>query len=253
VCDATGDAQSAKANKQKIIKTQALPLVGHCYFRRMKIVSVNIGKTQALQWKSKTTQTAFLKQPVQGPVQVIQHTLKGDEQADPRYHGGEHKAVYAYDEAHYEVWKRLVPRDDWQHGMFGENLTTQGLLDSEVQIGDVFEMGSAWLQVTQPRFPCMKLNMRFNMSNMLKLFTQQQRNGIYFKVVKEGVLQAGDAIQLVKPSSLNITISDVVQCYHTKGANKQLLQAILAIPELPKGLRKDLQAFLLEGNQQKMF
>lgn len=210
----------------------------------MKVISLNIGKTQTLQWKNKSTKTAFFKMPVDEPLQVSFLTIIGDEQADPRFHGGEAKAVYAYDISHYEHWKKILPRDDWQHGMFGENLTTEGLQDNEVFIGSIYKIGTAKLQVTQPRFPCMKLNMRFNDSGMVKIFTQQKRNGIYFKVVEEGTMQAGDEIELIETSPYKITIADVVNCYNSNGENQEQLKNILAIPHLPKPLKKDLEELI---------
>ncbi len=210
----------------------------------MKVLSLNIGKTQTIKWKNKFTKTAFFKTPVNEPLPVYYLTIGGDEQADPRFHGGETKAVYAYDIAHYEHWKRILPRDDWSFGMFGENLTTEGLLDSAARIGNIYQIGTAKLQVMQPRFPCMKLNMRFNDSSMVKLFTQQKRNGIYFKVIEEGTIEAGNAIELLETSPYNITVADIVDCHNSYGYNQEQLKQILAIPYLPTSLKKNLEEFI---------
>jgi MOSC domain-containing protein YiiM len=210
----------------------------------MKVISLNIGKAKTVKWKNATTKTAFWKTPVNEALQVSALTIVGDEQADPRFHGGENKALYAYDISHYEHWKKVLLRDDWQHGMFGENLSTEGLLDNEVKIGNIYQIGTAKLQVTQPRFPCMKLNMRFNDPFMVKLFTQQKRNGIYFKVVEEGTIQAGDTIKLIETSVYNISIADVVECYNNRGQNQQRVKEILAISYLPKMLKKDFEEFI---------
>lgn len=210
----------------------------------MKVLSLNIGKTQTIKWKNSTTKTAFFKIPVQESLHVSLLKIEGDEQADPRFHGGETKAVYAYDIDHYQHWKKILARDDWNFGLFGENLTTEGLLDNEVMVGSIYKIGTTELQAMEPRFPCMKLNMRFNDANMVKMFTQQKRNGIYFKVIEQGSIQSGDAIELVEQSPYKITIADIVNSHNSRGKNQQQLKDILAIPFLPKALKKNLEKFI---------
>src|SRR5829696_1411284 len=153
-------------------------------FILMKLISLNVGLPKEIEWNGKTVRTSFFKLPVVDRRQVTQLNIEGDEQADQRVHGGINKAIYAYDVSHYEHWKKRLLRDDWSWGMFGENLTTKGLLDEEAKIGDVYEVGTARLQVVQPRFPCMKLNVRFDNPGMMELFMRQRRNGINFKVLK---------------------------------------------------------------------
>ncbi len=211
----------------------------------MKVISLNVGKTQTIQYKNTTTKTAIFKYPVNEPLQISFLQIAGDQQADPRYHGGETKAVYAYDSTYYQHWQQILPREDWGFGMFGENLTTEGLLDNEVRIGNIYKIGSTILQAMQPRFPCSKLNVRFNLPAMVKLFRQEKRNGIYFKVLEEGAIKTGDVIELMETSPYNITITDVVTCYNTKGKDQQLLSSILAIPYLPKNLKKELETFIV--------
>lgn len=210
----------------------------------MKIISLNVGKTQTVKYKNKTTRTAIFKTPSTKIHQVSFLLIDGDQQTDKRYHGGETKAVYSYDIAHYDYWKQALPRDDWNYGMFGENLTTQGLLESEVKIGNIYTVGSAKLQAMEPRFPCSKLNVRFNLSTMVKLFKQQKRNGIYFKVVAEGAMQMNDEIVLVEESPYNVTIQDCVNSFYTKGENKEMLHQLLSIPYLPVQLKAGFEAFL---------
>ena len=210
----------------------------------MKLLSLNVGKKQTVQWKNKSTKTAFFKRPVQEPLQVSFLTIIGDEQADPRFHGGETKAVYAYDIAHYDQWKKILPRDDWQPGMFGENLTSEGLQDNEVKVGNIYKIGTTKLQAMEPRFPCMKLNMRFQLSTMAKLFRQQERSGIYFKVIEEGTVKAGDAIELVQASAYDVTIHQLVTCYYSKGADRALLEKIVGIDYLPIKLKREFESFL---------
>ena len=210
----------------------------------MKVVSLNIGRPQEKEWMGKTVCTSIFKSPVTGKRHVSFLNIEGDEQADLRVHGGINKAVYAYDLSHYAHWKNSLQRPAWEHGLFGENLTTDGLLDEEARIGDVYQIGTAKLQVVQPRFPCTKLNIRFGMPDMLERFREQKRNGIYFRVVEEGKIGAGDDIVLGEQSSYAVTVQAYVDNYYSKGSNRQLLHTILSIPFLPEGQRKAFEAFL---------
>jgi MOSC domain-containing protein YiiM len=209
----------------------------------MKLLSVNVGHPQEIRWDGKTVRTGIFKYPVSGKRKVSFSNIEGDEQADLRVHGGINKAVYAYDVSHYQHWKRLLPRTDWAPGIFGENLTTEGLRDTEARIGDVYQIGTVQLQVVQPRFPCTKLNVRFGLANMMEHFMAEERNGIYFKVVQEGSLQAGDEIKLVAASPYNVTVQQYVDCYYSKGEDRSLLSTILSIPFLPESQRKKLELF----------
>jgi MOSC domain-containing protein YiiM len=127
--------------------------------------------------------------------------------------------------------------------MFGENLTTSGLLDHEVRIGDIYQVGTAKLQVIQPRFPCFKLNIRFGLPNMVDRFMEEKRNGIYFKVFEEGVVQINDEIKLIEPSIYNVTIADYVECYYSKGSDKSILKNLLSVPYLPERHRGIFESY----------
>ena len=209
----------------------------------MKLISLNVGHPQEIEWNGKTVRTSIFKYPVSDRRQVYQLHVEGDEQADLRVHGGVNKAVYAYDVSHYEHWKNVLSRHDWSWGLFGENLTTEGLLDEEAKIGDVYQVGTAKLQVVQPRFPCTKLNVRFNDPGMMELFMQQKRNGIYFRVVEEGTARAGDEIKRVENSPYAVTVQDYVNCYYEKGRPASTRDAILSIPFLPESQRRAFEGF----------
>lgn len=210
----------------------------------MKLVSLNTGRPQEKEWMGKMVRTSIFKSPVAGKRRVLFLNIEGDEQADLKVHGGINKAVYAYDLAHYAHWQKSLQRPAWEYGLFGENLTTDGLLDEEARIGDVYQIGTAKLQVVQPRFPCTKLNVRFGLPDMLERFREQKRNGIYFRVVAEGEMCAGDDIVLIEQSPYAVTVQDYVDNYYSKGNNRQLLRTILSIPFLPEGQRKAFEAFL---------
>jgi len=136
----------------------------------MKIVSVNVGLPREVVWKGTTVQTAIFKEPVAGPVPIRELNLAGDQQADLIVHGGSDKAVYGYPAEHYEYWRKQLPNTSLSWGAFGENLTTEGLWEDMLCIGDLLRVGSAVLQLTQPRMPCYKLELRFNRNDMIKRF-----------------------------------------------------------------------------------
>lgn len=188
--------------------------------------------------------TSIFKSSVTGKRKVSFTNVEGDEQADLRVHGGIYKAVYAYDISYYHHWKTILERSDWNYGLFGENLTTEGLTDDKVRIGSIYRIGSVYLQAIQPRFPCIKINIRFGLADMIEWFVNEKKNGIYFKVVKEGEMQNGDEVTLVEESLHEVTIQDFAECYYSKGIDKSLLKKIVAIPYLPEGKRKTFESFL---------
>lgn len=210
----------------------------------MKLLSLNVGRPKEFNWMGKTVRSGIFKTPVSDRRKVSFLNIEGDEQSDLNVHGGINKAVYAYDISHYDHWKNILPRDDWQYGMFGENLTTSGLLDEKLRIGDIYQIGTAKLQVIQPRFPCFKLNIRFGLPDMIERFMEQKRNGIYFKVAEEGNLQVNDEIKLVEPSPYNVTIPDYADCYYSKGSDKSVLKNLLSIPYLPERHRTVFEGYL---------
>ncbi|UOQ69653.1 MOSC domain-containing protein [Hymenobacter volaticus] len=207
----------------------------------MQIVSVNVGLPQEVHWKGRAVITSIFKQPVLGPVAVHAEHLAGDGQADLRVHGGPDKAVYAYPQEHYAYWQPLVPPELLGPGALGENLTTTGLLESEVRMGDCFRAGTAVLMAVQPRRPCFKLGIRLNDERVVKQFQEARRCGIYFRVVQTGVLQAGDALELVERSPYAVTIQDVADCYYLPEKDYTKLMQILALPFLPPSWREGFE------------
>jgi MOSC domain-containing protein YiiM len=210
----------------------------------MKILSLNIGKSVQLNWQNETVETGIFKNSTTQPCKVSFAGIDGDEQADLVHHGGVDKAVYAYDTAYYQHWQTILPQYNWQPAMLGENLTTQGLTDNLVLIGNQYKIGSAIVMAVQPRFPCFKLNIKTGIPNMLELFVQQQKHGIYFKVLQEGTIQVNDTIELLQASKHNVSILQLVQAYYSKGVNKTLLQEILQIEVLPQKLRQTFESFM---------
>jgi MOSC domain-containing protein YiiM len=203
----------------------------------MKLLSVNVGRPREIQWKGKIVRTSIFKAPVIGRVRVSKLNIDGDQQSDLSVHGGIDKAVYAYPSEHYPFWRQELPGTNLPWGAFGENLTTEGLLEETTRIGDRFRVGSAEFVVTQPRMPCFKLGIRFGRPDIVKRFLQSGRSGFYFAVAKEGELAPGDSMELLERDDHNVTVADVVNLYGRDAANQQMLRRVSELPSLPKSWR----------------
>lgn len=210
----------------------------------MRIVSLNVGLPRDVIWHGRTVTTGIYKSPVEDPVALRKLNLDGDRQADLTVHGGEHKAVYCYPIEHYAYWKRKLPGRDLPPGSFGENFTTEGLLEDDVHIGDQYTIGSppakrseasgsAEVIVTQPRLPCYKLGVRFEADDMVKKFLASRRTGFYVAVTREGQVAMGDEIKLVSPNPNAISIAAFVELYVTKTWNLADITQIRRLFELP--------------------
>jgi MOSC domain-containing protein YiiM len=204
----------------------------------MKLLSVNVGLPREIEWKGKIVRTSIFKAPVTGRVRVATLNIDGDQQSDLTVHGGIDKAVYAYASEHYPFWRRERSYMDLPWGVFGENFTTEGLLEDTLHIGDRFRVGSAEFSVTQPRMPCFKLGIRFNDPQMVKRFLQSGRTGFYFAVVKEGEVAAGDAIELLESDEHNVSVADTVHLYRGDAADQDLLRRVTELPSLPMSWRE---------------
>ncbi len=210
----------------------------------MKIVSVNVGVPREIAWKGRIVTTGIFKYPVEGRVRIRPLNLDGDSQADLTVHGGPSKAVYIYPFEHYAYWRKEVPRAELPWGMFGENLTTHGLLEGEVHIGDRFEIGSAELIVTEPRMPCYKLGLKFGRDDIIKRFLASRRTGFYFAVLKEGEVGAGDTIQPISRDRHGVTVADITDLYANKLGNLEVLRRAVQVESLPESWRAYFQARL---------
>ena len=203
----------------------------------MKIVSINVGLPHEIRYRGKTVTTSIFKAPVSGRVRVSRLNVEGDRQSDLTVHGGFDKAVYVYPAEHYGFWRKELPDVALLWGAFGENFTTEGLLESTVHIGDTLRIGSAEFVVTQPRMPCFKLAIRFDRADMLKRFLQSGRTGFYLRVSQEGEVGAGDSTTLVARDDHAIAVADIVALYTADGPNQDLLRRASALPALPDGWR----------------
>ncbi len=207
----------------------------------MRVISVNVARPVSLELADGPVLTAIFKSSVSGPVFIGRRNLEGDRQADLRVHGGPDKAVYAYPSEHYPYWADETGRDDFEFGQFGENLTTEGLLETSVCIGDQFKFGTALLEISQPRFPCFKLGIRMGDRGFVKRFFASRRSGFYLRVIEEGAVQSGDSIVRVKSGSE--TIRGVYGISFDRPIVQEARQRLLDDPKLAGAWKDVLRDF----------
>ena len=207
----------------------------------MKIISVNVGLPRLVLRNGEPVSTGIFKEPVAGRVMMRTLNLDGDRQSDLSVHGGPEKAVYVYPSEHYDYWKQELPDVELPWGVFGENLTTTGLLETEVNIGDAFRVGTAEVMVTQPRMPCYKLGIRFGRADIIKRFLISERSGFYLSVLKEGEVGAQDEFQLLDKNGSGVRVVDITRLYSSEKENVDLMRRAIATEALPENWREYLQ------------
>ncbi len=212
----------------------------------MRVVAISVGRPQEVEWRGRRVQTSIFKTPVSRRVHVARDNVEGDQQSDLSVHGGPEKAVYVYPAEHYDFWRRELPAVELPWGAFGENFTTEGLLEDEVWIGDRYRVGTTELVVTQPRMPCYKLGIRFDRPDMVKRFLQSRRSGFYLAVEREGEVGAGDVIERFASDETRLTVEDVVTLYAADSANQPLLARASDHPSLPGAWREYFRKRLWE-------
>jgi MOSC domain-containing protein YiiM len=212
----------------------------------MKLISINIGRPRPVPHEGRVVSTGIFKEPVAGPVFLRRLNLDGDGQADLRVHGGADKAVYAYPFEHYAFWAGELGRDDFSYGQFGENFTITGWLEDAVCIGDEFQIGAAWVQVTQPRSPCYKLGIRMNDDQFPARFAAANRTGFYLRVLQEGRVAAGDAIERVTHDAGSLSVRDVFRLRHDRGTRAEYERAA-RLPALSPSWRAVFEKRLAES------
>jgi MOSC domain-containing protein YiiM len=203
----------------------------------MRVVSVNVGLPRTVRWKRRDVTTGIFKEPVEGRVRIRRLNLDGDRQADLSVHGGPAKAVYVYPLEHYAFWQEELGRE-LPLGMFGENLTVEGLpLEDEAGIGDRFRIGSAELVVTQPRLPCYKLGVRFGRTDMVKRFLASRRTGYYVAVQREGDVGAGDLVETLSRHPARIPVAAITRVYADDRDDVATIERLVALDALPDDWR----------------
>jgi ferredoxin-NADP reductase/MOSC domain-containing protein YiiM len=209
-----------------------------------KLLSVNVGLPREIEWQGKLVRTAIWKRSVAGPVIARRLNLDGDGQGDLQGHGGEHRAVMVYQLDAYRYWERVLGRNDFEYGQFGENLTVEGLLDDEVCIGDRYKIGDAVFEVTQPRVTCYRLGIRMNNPQMAALLVSHHRPGFYLRVITEGVVRAGDEIQKIADGPGRITVAEIDSLLYLPNHDPTRTAIAVGIPALSAGWKGSLEELL---------
>jgi len=191
------------------------------------ILSVRVSRAKNVRFQGDEILTGIFKEPVEGKIALRTLNLDGDEQADLTVHGGVDKALYVYPSEHYPFWKQELPEVNFPWGAFGENLTTSGLLESSVCIGDEFQAGTAVIRVTQPRLPCYKLAMKLGRPDIIRRFMKSCRSGIYFSVVEEGVLGVGDELAYLRSDQHKITVLEVAEVFTRRDNDRVRIEKIM--------------------------
>ncbi len=209
-----------------------------------RLVSVNVGLPKDVSWHGKTVFTGVFKESVTGPRRVGKLNVEGDGQGDLAGHGGEQRAVFVYQLDSYKHWEHELERDDFVPGQFGENFTIEGLGDDEVCIGDRYRIGSAILEVTQPRVTCYRVGIRMEDPRIPALLVSHHRPGFYFRVLEEGEAQAGDEILKLATGPEEMTVAEVSALLYLPGHPRQQLLRALRIPALSTGWQGSFRALL---------
>jgi MOSC domain-containing protein YiiM len=204
----------------------------------MKIISVNTGLPREIFHEGRMIRTGIFKTPVSGRVRVNALNIAGDRQADLTVHGGASKAIYAYPAEHYEFWRKELPGVELPWGSFGENLTTEGVLENGLSIGDRLCAGSVELIVTEPRLPCYKLNAKFLREDMVKRFLRSRRTGFYFSVASEGDIGPGDTIQILARDENHVSVADITRLYAFDSKDLAGMRRAAKVKALPDSWRK---------------
>lgn len=206
----------------------------------MKIISTNIGHPKKVFWKNKEVVTGIFKEPVDYPISLETTDVKGDHVIDRRYHGGEEKACYLYSVLHYSFWKDQYPNLNWQYGMFGENLTVDNLDETKINIGDIYRVGTAVVQVSQPRQPCFKLGIKFEDQGILKTFIAHPYSGIYVRILTPGTVKNSDKLELLKEDENQLSVSQVFALLYHRSQDEHLKQKVMNDQYLPNDLKNYL-------------
>jgi MOSC domain-containing protein YiiM len=211
----------------------------------MQILSTNISEPITIKWRGQQVQTGIYKKPVNHPIYLEKNEVKGDTVSDRKVHGGEYKACYLFSSDQYNYWQKLYPDLDWTFGMLGENLTVSGLDEKQIHLGDIYKLGEALVQITQPREPCYKFGVKFGTQKVLKQFIDHGYPGTYVRVLKEGYVKKGDDFVLVKKAINSLSIHQFFKLLFSKTKDPKLLELAINNEALPQPKRDKLKAFLI--------
>ncbi len=210
----------------------------------MKVVSTNIGKATTIEWRGGSEQTGMYKYPTSQPIFLGLETVDKDTITDRKHHGGVYQACYLYSADYYPYWKDKYPHLSWDWGMFGENITVEGLDETTLRIGSVYSLGEAIVEITVPRQPCYKLGIRFDAQKIVQEFVTHEHPGTYVRILKEGNVAKGDSFTLVKKASENLTTVDFYRMLYAQEKDQKILKLVLENDAIPPDKRKKLLRFL---------
>ena len=210
----------------------------------MKIISTNLGKATTITWNHKEEETGIFKYPTNTSLTLETNDVADDTVIDRVHHGGINKACYLFSADYYSYWKELYPNLDWDWGMFGENLTIEGFNEAHIRVGDIYKIGTALIQVTQPREPCYKLGIRFENQSVLKKFIEHGHPGTYIKILEEGEVKKGDTLVLVEQSKNELTVQHFFELLYAKKKSKEVLQLFMNNPLVPQYKKERFKKFL---------
>ena len=210
----------------------------------MQIISTNLGKPTEISWNGKLITTGIYKSPVDTPLLLETESVSGDTIGDPKVHGGIYKACYLFSAEQYPYWKEKYPHLDWNWGMFGENLTVKGLDESQTRVGSIYRLGTALVQITQPREPCFKLGFKFGTQEILKQFIDHGWPGTYVRILEVGKVSSGDTMDLVEESNNPLTTQQFFSLLYDKEKDRSILKLAISNDSLPLYKRERLKKFL---------
>jgi MOSC domain-containing protein YiiM len=209
----------------------------------MKVIATNIGERRQVSWRGKKVETGIFKSPVSDGIFLGSTDVQNDHVVDRKWHGGVDKACYLFSAEAYTHFKKWHPQLNWDWGMFGENVTIEGLDESEIMIGSQYQIGEAIVEVSEPRQPCFKLGVRFGTQKILKQFIAHDRPGVYVRVLQQGFVRPEDEMVLIESGS-SISIQDIHQLMFRKHANPMLLEEALKLEKLAESSKVDLRKSL---------
>lgn len=211
----------------------------------MYVQSTNISKPKTILWNNKQVSTGIFKTPSPKPIYLGTDGVTNDFVADKKVHGGTFKACYLFSADHYPYWKKLYPHLKWNWGMFGENITVNGMNEMHIMVGDIYKIGDALVQVTQPREPCFKFGVKFGSQNVIKQFIDHGFPGTYVKILEEGLVKNNDTIKLIKRFENTLSVAQLYELIFAKNKNQELLKIAVDLDVLPQRKREKFNSFLI--------
>lgn len=211
----------------------------------MYIKSTNIAKPKRIIYNDKLINTGIYKTPTTNPIFLGVTNVKHDYIGDKKVHGGSFKACYLFSTNHYSYWKTMYPNLNWSWGMFGENLSISGLNETKIMVGNIYKVGNAIVQITQPREPCYKFGVKFHSQNIIKQFINYGFPGTYVRILQEGYVKNGDTFKLIDTLNNSLSIAALFHLIFAKIKRQDHLKIAVDLEVIPEQKRKKLRQFII--------